>query len=90
MGNQVVGGFTSGAGWANPAQDFEMSNLATCGDNNCAVNCGNNNEIYGFHSNGANIVMGDGSVHLLPKGTDVRIVAALITARGSEPVELPQ
>jgi prepilin-type N-terminal cleavage/methylation domain-containing protein len=50
----------------------------------CAVNCSNNNEIYAFHPGGAHVVMGDASIRLLSKTTDIRIVARLLTRGAGE------
>jgi prepilin-type N-terminal cleavage/methylation domain-containing protein len=79
-------GGESGA-WANPASNIEVSGFnqgafaagqnASPGD--CAVNCTNADEIYGFHTAGANILLGDGSVRMLKSGTSVNIVIPLIT-----------
>jgi prepilin-type N-terminal cleavage/methylation domain-containing protein/prepilin-type processing-associated H-X9-DG protein len=64
-----VGGYTPG----NPA--------STTGP--CAVNCINNKEIYAFHTGGANVVMGDGSVRFLRATTSLDFVYAVLTrARG--------
>lgn len=41
-------------------------------------------EIYAFHPGGANIVLADGAVRLLAVGTNVSVVAALITRAGGE------
>lgn len=45
----------------------------------CPINCSNNNELYGFHTAGAQAVMGDGSVRLLQASTPMRIIAQLVT-----------
>ena len=50
----------------------------------CAVNCTNDREVYGFHSNGANTVLGDGSVRLLSAHIDIRVFAGLVTRAGGE------
>lgn len=79
----------SGAGWADPYQDYEIGNETTVTPVDCLVNCSNNNEIYGFHPEGANVVMGDGSVHLISVNVSAQILAAAITARGGEAVAPP-
>ena len=88
MGKEVAATGMSGA-WANPATTIGVSgfNPATgtlLGP--CGVNCTNNNEIYGFHAAGANVVFADGSVRLLKAGTDVNIVIALMTRASGEVV----
>jgi prepilin-type N-terminal cleavage/methylation domain-containing protein/prepilin-type processing-associated H-X9-DG protein len=50
----------------------------------CAVNCTNQQEIYGFHADGANTLFADGSVHLLKANMDIRILARLATRSGGE------
>ncbi|HEY7308017.1 MAG TPA: DUF1559 domain-containing protein [Gemmataceae bacterium] len=52
----------------------------------CALNCNNDQEVYAFHTGGANAVFVDGSVHFLKFGMDIRIMAALITRAGLEVV----
>ena len=90
--NLETGG-ESGA-WANPASNITVSGFsasafaaglnASPGD--CAVNCTNADEIYGFHIAGANILLGDGSVKLLKAGTSVNIVIPLVTRATGEVV----
>jgi prepilin-type N-terminal cleavage/methylation domain-containing protein/prepilin-type processing-associated H-X9-DG protein len=62
------------------------SGCTTCQPGPCAINCENNDEIYSFHSDGANVLLADGSVHFLAASTDINIVAALITRAGGEVV----
>jgi prepilin-type N-terminal cleavage/methylation domain-containing protein/prepilin-type processing-associated H-X9-DG protein len=50
----------------------------------CAINCSNNNEIFAFHSGGANIAFGDGSVRFVSTGVSIRTVSAMITRMGGE------
>jgi prepilin-type N-terminal cleavage/methylation domain-containing protein/prepilin-type processing-associated H-X9-DG protein len=52
----------------------------------CALNCTNDQEVYAFHTGGANAVFADGSVHFLRAGMDIRIMARLITRAGGEVV----
>jgi prepilin-type N-terminal cleavage/methylation domain-containing protein/prepilin-type processing-associated H-X9-DG protein len=53
----------------------------------CAVNCTNQGEIYSFHSGGANVVMGDGSVRFLRDSTPLLVVLALLTRDRGEVVQ---
>ncbi|OWK40157.1 DUF1559 domain-containing protein [Fimbriiglobus ruber] len=55
-----------------------------------AVNGDNGGDIYSFHTGGANVLMGDGSVRFLSASTDVNTVAALFTRSGGEVVTLNQ
>ena len=50
----------------------------------CMVNCTSDNEIYSFHTGGANGLFADGSVHFLKETLSVPIVAALVTRAGGE------
>jgi hypothetical protein len=48
------------------------------------VNCTNDREVYSFHTAGATIVLGDGSVRFLRDDTDIRVFARLVTRAGGE------
>jgi prepilin-type N-terminal cleavage/methylation domain-containing protein/prepilin-type processing-associated H-X9-DG protein len=50
----------------------------------CAVNCSNNAAIYAFHTGGANILQGDGSVHFLTQSVDVWVMYGMSTRAGGE------
>jgi type II secretory pathway pseudopilin PulG len=50
----------------------------------CAVNCSNNNTIYGFHPGGAFGLLADGSVRFLSRDMDVYVMYALVTRAGGE------
>ena len=52
----------------------------------CAVNCSNNQEIYGFHPGGVNVLFSDGSVRFVKQTIDIRIMARLMTRAGGEVV----
>jgi prepilin-type N-terminal cleavage/methylation domain-containing protein/prepilin-type processing-associated H-X9-DG protein len=55
----------------------------------CAVNCTNNREVYSFHPGGANVVLADGSVHLLKETINIRNFASLVTYAGGEVATIP-
>jgi prepilin-type N-terminal cleavage/methylation domain-containing protein/prepilin-type processing-associated H-X9-DG protein len=55
----------------------------TGGNNN---NCGPNDEIFGFHGNGANVVFMDGHVSFLSQDMTTQIVRYLVTATEGVPV----
>jgi prepilin-type N-terminal cleavage/methylation domain-containing protein/prepilin-type processing-associated H-X9-DG protein len=88
--NYTIGG-ESGA-WANPGGIITVFGIipANVGTNNalspgpCAVNCANAGEIYAFHTNLANVLMGDGSVRGLRSNTDVNVVIPLVTRNAGE------
>jgi prepilin-type N-terminal cleavage/methylation domain-containing protein/prepilin-type processing-associated H-X9-DG protein len=50
----------------------------------CTINCNNSWGIYSFHSQGANAVFVDGSVHFLHVGLDRDVFAGLVTRAGGE------
>ncbi len=83
--------------WAEPDNAFNVDQLinnnATPRDGpaTCAwtvLNCGPNEEIFSFHTGGANVVMCDGSVRFLRDSTSGAGLRALLTADGGE-VNLP-
>ena len=50
----------------------------------CALNCTNDHEVYSFHVGGANAVFADGHLRFLKNGTNLRVLAALVTRAGME------
>lgn len=80
----------SDAAWADPDSSYTLHGFTpdcvTIVDK-CAINCCNKDEIYAFHPGGAHVLMGDASVRMLAKGTDIRLVARLITMAGGEITE---
>jgi type II secretory pathway pseudopilin PulG len=50
----------------------------------CAVNCSNDNAVYGFHRGGAFGLLGDGSVRFLRQDMDVYVLYGLATRAGGE------
>jgi prepilin-type N-terminal cleavage/methylation domain-containing protein/prepilin-type processing-associated H-X9-DG protein len=52
----------------------------------CAVNCTNHDEIYAFHTGGANAVFADGSVRFLRSDMAIDVLAAQVTRAGGEAV----
>jgi len=54
----------------------------------CMVNVTSNNEIYAWHTGGANALFGDGSVRFLRESTPAATVIALVTRAGGETVFL--
>ncbi|MDR3632473.1 MAG: DUF1559 domain-containing protein [Isosphaeraceae bacterium] len=56
------------------------------GFNVAGTNGGANDEIYSFHKGGANVVFGDGSVHFLSDGTNLKVLRALVSRAGGEAV----
>jgi len=86
MGRQITPDETGGP-WGNPDSRINIGgcnpNDATAVNGPVAVNCINDKEIYSFHSGGANVVFGDGSVRFLRQTASIDVVLSLLTrARG--------
>ena len=80
-------GASSGAGWADFQQGFDLHGGAgaTCtAGGPAALNCWNANEVYSFHNDGSYIVFADGHVKFLNSSINIRVLAALVTARANE------
>jgi prepilin-type N-terminal cleavage/methylation domain-containing protein/prepilin-type processing-associated H-X9-DG protein len=56
----------------------------------CMVNCTSDDEIYSFHTGGANALFADGSVHFLKDVATVQLIAALVTRAGGEIISADQ
>jgi prepilin-type N-terminal cleavage/methylation domain-containing protein/prepilin-type processing-associated H-X9-DG protein len=75
------------AGWqslayATYSRDGLLSSSTnpTAGDLvNCSVNCSNQNQIYGFHAGGANVLLCDGSVRFFSEQTSGLLFAQVVT-----------
>jgi prepilin-type N-terminal cleavage/methylation domain-containing protein/prepilin-type processing-associated H-X9-DG protein len=73
-------------GWADPNGAFSLDGANANGTvpGGCPLNCSNNSEIYAFHTNGANVVFADGSVHFLNQSINLCTLAKLFTRAGGE------
>ena len=74
--------------WASYSH-FQYQGYAADGQSTgwaCAVNCNNSQGIYGFHPGGANVGFCDGSVRFLKDSVQVKVVFALATRDGGEPL----
>ena len=54
----------------------------------CAINCNNSQGVFGFHPGGANIAMGDGSVHFFSTSTSVYTLLSLASRGSGEVVSI--
>jgi prepilin-type N-terminal cleavage/methylation domain-containing protein/prepilin-type processing-associated H-X9-DG protein len=86
MGKLVATSGGTGA-WANPGTEILVNGwdpATSSRPGGCAVNCTNENEIYGFHPGGAMALFTDGHTQLLRAGTSVNIVVPLLTRNQGE------
>jgi prepilin-type N-terminal cleavage/methylation domain-containing protein/prepilin-type processing-associated H-X9-DG protein len=89
-GQKINGGFTTGAGWGDPFNGenwfagSQANGVASPGP--CIINCTNESGrgLYSFHTNGAHVLLGDGSVRFLSQSTPARIVAFMVTRQKGE------
>lgn len=77
----ISAGNWSAPNW-NHLRSYDVSGVEPFGP--CGVNCSNAASIYGFHPNGANVVMVDGSVRHLGAGLPEEILVALTSVAASE------
>jgi prepilin-type N-terminal cleavage/methylation domain-containing protein/prepilin-type processing-associated H-X9-DG protein len=87
--HMALSGFFGGeGGWAD-ATSAESQLFGSSADGSvfpgpCGINCSNDYGLFSFHAGGANAVYCDGSVHFLPVGINIAILAALVTSQGGE------
>lgn len=88
LGRAVSGSFSSGGAWADFNSEYYVHGVSGSGSGsgNCIINCSNDNEIYAFHTGGANVLRGDGSVQFLKASTTPQLIAALISKAGGEAI----
>jgi prepilin-type N-terminal cleavage/methylation domain-containing protein len=89
LGKKVAGESSSGA-WLDMQTEFFIhgSNLDGSGGR-CAINCTNEDEVYSFHTGGAQIAVADGSVHFISANADFGIISAYVSAAGGEVTDSP-
>jgi prepilin-type N-terminal cleavage/methylation domain-containing protein len=78
----------SAGGWGDQDSWFGINGangaLGTQGSGPEAVNGSSDNELYGFHTAGCHIVVGDGSVRLLKSNITLAMLSALVSRQGGE------
>jgi prepilin-type processing-associated H-X9-DG protein len=81
--------------WAEPDNAFGVSftpnfhSTPFGGPADCPwveMNCGTNDEIFGFHSGGANVVYVDGHVQFLAKSMNAQVLRAVVTKAEAETI----
>jgi type II secretory pathway pseudopilin PulG len=80
-------GTTNDGGWADNSNSYithgaELDGTGSGGP--CHTNCHNGNEVYSFHTDGANHILGDGSVKFIRSSLNIRIFVRLITRAGGD------
>jgi prepilin-type N-terminal cleavage/methylation domain-containing protein/prepilin-type processing-associated H-X9-DG protein len=86
MGQQT-GNLSDSGAWANPSGAINISGFNPATKSNPgpqAVNGSNNQNVYSFHTGGANALFGDGSVRFLQATTSLDVLVALTTRSGGE------
>jgi prepilin-type processing-associated H-X9-DG protein len=89
VGRNVSGLSSTGGPWSSAFNRIVVYGSTRDGvtrPGSCPMNCTNSQEVYSFHTGGANVVFADGSVHFLQAGIDIRVLAALVTRAGGETV----
>jgi prepilin-type N-terminal cleavage/methylation domain-containing protein len=74
-------------GWADRDNEYITHGYTANGASTpgpCHTNCTNNNEVYSFHSSGANHVFGDGSVRFIKSSMNIRLFVKLLTRSGDD------
>jgi len=74
-------------GWADHNSEYITHGYDAAGSvtpGPCHTNCTNNNEVYAFHTGGANHVFADGSVRFITQDMDIRNFVKFITRSGNE------
>jgi prepilin-type N-terminal cleavage/methylation domain-containing protein/prepilin-type processing-associated H-X9-DG protein len=79
-GSLVSSNTQNDGGWGDWQAEFGLDGI----NGSCAINCDNNNEVYSFHPNGANVVFCDGSVRFIRSTIPIATFAAMITAQRGE------
>jgi prepilin-type N-terminal cleavage/methylation domain-containing protein/prepilin-type processing-associated H-X9-DG protein len=91
---QKLSGFYGGEGGWGDATSGASSLYGSSGDGavspgSCGINCSNEYGLYAFHAGGANVLLADGSVRLLPAALDITVLCALVTRAGGEVAGAP-
>jgi prepilin-type N-terminal cleavage/methylation domain-containing protein len=87
-GQAVPNSYLLNAAWADYNTKVRVHGFSSDGrvreGGCCVVNCNNDDEIYAFHTSGANTLRGDGSVQFLRESIAPGVLAALVSRAGGE------
>lgn len=82
---QNTGGVNSSGGWFDMQTEFYIHGSSLDGSGGrCAINCTNEDEVYSFHTGGAQLALADGSVHFISENADFAVIAAYVSCAGGE------
>ena len=88
LGKLVTPGGGQDGGWANRDNEYivhgALTTDGTTAPGPCHTNCNNGNEVYSFHSGGANHVFADGSVHFITASMDIRVFVRFVTRQAGD------
>ena len=85
--------FPTGGVWASHLKGFLVDGSLPDGNTSvrpgtCSINCSNDNEVFSFHSGGALILRGDGSVGFTSASLPIDQLAAMVSRNGGEVVNI--
>jgi len=85
--------FPTGGVWASHLKGFLVDGSQPDGNTSirpgtCSINCSNDNEVYSFHTGGAIMLMGDGSVRFTSASLPIDQLAAIVSRNGGEVVNI--
>jgi hypothetical protein len=86
-GTLYAAGGQNDGGWGDRENEYITHGYTANGGStpgSCHTNCTNNNEVYSFHTGGANHVFADGSVHFIRSSMDIRVFVRLLTRSGND------
>ena len=81
QGNPIGSSNVSGSEWASEHAEFWVHDVCHGWR---MINCHNGNEIYAFHTGGANFLYGDGSVHFRLESLPAEVFVSLFTRAGGD------
>jgi len=81
--------FPTGGVWASHLKGFLVDGAQSDGNTLirpgiCSINCSNDNEVYAFHTSGANVLKADGSVLFVSASLPIEQLAAWVSRNGGE------